>query len=159
MAWTYSADDLATGTASGQLNVVRLLIGDTDTLDQQVQDAEVEFALAQSNANVYSAGAWCAKAIASKYARKVTTQLDGALSADYSDLQTHYNALAATLEDQARLNGARLGVFAGGINKTTMETGTLPLDLSHHSAVIGLGLTQLMIGPTLITSECSNASE
>jgi hypothetical protein len=122
MAWTYSADDLATGTASGQLNVVRLLIGDTDTSDQQVQDAEVEFALAQSNANVYSAGAWCAKAIASKYARKVTTQLDGALSVDYSDLQTHYNALASTLEDQARLNGARLGVFAGGINKTTMET-------------------------------------
>ena len=32
MAWTYDETDLVTTSASGRVNVVRLLIGDTDTL-------------------------------------------------------------------------------------------------------------------------------
>ena len=41
MAWSYDATDLGTGTASGRLNSVRLLVGDTDTTDQQVQNEEI----------------------------------------------------------------------------------------------------------------------
>jgi hypothetical protein len=37
MAWSYDETDLGTTTASGRLNSVRLLLGDTDTNDQQVQ--------------------------------------------------------------------------------------------------------------------------
>jgi hypothetical protein len=122
MAWSYNASDLDTTTASGRLNTVRLLLGDTDTNDQQVQNEEVTFALAQTNDNVYFAAAWLARTVAAQYARRVNTSVDGALSADYSDLQKQYINLAETLEYQGKKSGAVLGVVAGGITKSGINT-------------------------------------
>ena len=48
MSWSYSPSDLNTTTASGRLNTVRLLVGDTDTTDQLVQNEEITFALSQT---------------------------------------------------------------------------------------------------------------
>lgn len=121
MAWSYDASDLDTTTTSGRLNTVRLLLGDTDTNDQQVQDEEVTFGLAQTNDNVYFAAAWLARVVASKYSRKVNTSLDGALSADYSDLAKQYVSLAETLEYQGKKSGAIIGVVAGGLTKSGIE--------------------------------------
>ena len=121
MAWSYSATDLNTTTLSGRLNTVRLLVGDTDTLDQQVQNEEITFGLAENNNNIYLAASWIAKAISSKYARLVTTKLDGALSANYSDLAKQYQSLADQLEYQGKTNGASVGVIAGGITKSGIE--------------------------------------
>ena len=115
MSWSYDPTDLDTTTASGRLNTVRLLVGDTDTIDQQVQNEEVTFALSENGNNVYYSGAWIARAIASKYSRQVTTQLSGALSADYSDLAKQYKTLADSLEYQGKTSGAVIGVLAGGI--------------------------------------------
>lgn len=115
MSWSYDSADLDTATSSGRLNVVRLLLGDTDTLDQQVQNEEVTFALAQTGDNVYYAAAWLAKTVASQYARKVDVQLDGALSAKYSDLHKHYMALSENLEYQGKKAGVVVGVVAGGL--------------------------------------------
>tara|TARA_B110000093_G_scaffold142590_1_gene153714 strand:+ start:1217 stop:1672 length:456 start_codon:yes stop_codon:yes gene_type:complete len=121
MAWTYDPADLNTTTAAGRLNVVRLLVGDTDTLDQQVQDEEVVFALAEKNNNVYFAGAWAANAIASKYSRKVNTELQGSLRADYSDLAAQYRTLSDSLAYQGKTSGTVIGVIAGGITKSGVE--------------------------------------
>lgn len=121
MAWSYDPTDLDTTTASGRLNTVRLLSGDTDTLDQQVQNEEIVFALSENSNNVYYAASWICRAIASKYSRRVTTQLDGALSANYSDLIKNYFQLAETLEYQGKTSGAVLGVIAGGITKSNVE--------------------------------------
>lgn len=121
MAWSYDETDLGTTTASGRLNSVRLLLGDTDTNDQQVQNEEITFALAQSNDNIYYAASWCARTVASQYARKVNTSLDGALSADYSDLSRQYMALAENLEYQGKKAGAVVGIKAGGISKTAVD--------------------------------------
>jgi|TARA_R110001592_G_scaffold46262_3_gene147352 hypothetical protein len=121
MAWSYDPTDLNTTTASGRLNTVRLLVGDTDTTDQQVQNEEVTFSLTENGNNVYYSGAWIARAIASKYSRKVNTELSGALKADYSDLVTHYNSLADNLEYQGKTSGASVGVLAGGITKSKVE--------------------------------------
>ena len=121
MAWSYDPTDLNTTTASGRLNTVRLLVGDTDTTDQQVQNEEVTFSVTENGNNVYYSGAWIARAIASKYSRKVNTELSGALKADYSDLVTHYNSLADNLEYQGKTSGASVGVLAGGITKSTVE--------------------------------------
>ena len=118
MAWSYDPTDLDTTTASGRLNTVRLLVGDTETLDQQVQDEEITFGLSENGNNVYYAGAWIARAISSKYSRKVNTSLDGALKADYSDLAKQYKALADDLEYQGKTSGAVIGVLAGGITKS-----------------------------------------
>lgn len=121
MSWSYDATDLDTTTSSGQLNTVRFLVGDTETLDQQVQNEEVTFALSENGSNVYLSAAWVARAIASKYARRVTTQLDGALQANYSDLSKQYMQLADQLEYQGKTNGAAVGILAGGITKSGIE--------------------------------------
>ena len=121
MAWSYDATDLGTSTASGRLNSVRLLVGDTDTNDQQVQNEEITFALAQTSNNIYQAGAWTARTIAAQYSRRVTQNLSGALSADYSDLQNHYTSLAETLEHQGKKSGAVVGIKAGGISIATVD--------------------------------------
>jgi hypothetical protein len=115
MAWSYDPTDLDTGTSSGRLNSVRLLVGDTDTTDQQVQNEEITFALAESSNNIYNAAGWTARTIASQYSRRVNTTLDGALKADYSDLAAQYFKLAEDLEYRGKTTGAVLGVAAGGL--------------------------------------------
>ena len=120
MTFTYDVDDLGTTTASGRRNAVRFLVGDTDSTDVQVQDDEIAFALAQSGDNVYEAGAYCCRAIAAKYSRRVDTELDGALSASYSDLHAHYMALAENLESESKKQSG-LGIKAGGLSKATIS--------------------------------------
>ena len=121
MSWSYDPTDLNTTTASGRLNSVRLLVGDTDTLDQQKANEEITFALSETGNNVYYAGAWTARAIASKYSRQVNTEISGALKADYSDLAAQYKTLADSLEYQGKTSGASVGVLAGGITKSGIE--------------------------------------
>lgn len=121
MSWSYDETALGTSTASERLNSVRLLVGDTDTNDQQVQDEEITFALSQTGDNIYYAAAWVARTLASKYSRLVDTDLDGILAESYSQLQVHYKTLAGELEFQGKKAGAALGVAAGGISKATME--------------------------------------
>ena len=121
MSWSYDSTNLDTTTASGRLNSVRLLVGDTDTLDQQKQNEEITFALSQNGNNVYYSGAWIARAIASLYSRRVNTELSGALKADYSELSKQYKTLADTLEYQGKTSGAAIGVLAGGITKSRVE--------------------------------------
>ena len=121
MAWSYSATNLNTTTASGRLNSVRLLVGDTDTTDQLVQDEEITFALSQANDNIYYAAAWVCRTIAAKFSRMVDTQLDGALQASYSDRAKQYQQLAVQVENQGKkTSGKSLGVFAGGISNNDM---------------------------------------
>lgn len=121
MAFSYDDTNLGTDTASARLNATRLLLGDTNSSDPQVQDDEVIFALAQVNDNVYYAAAWLARAIAAKYSRQVTTELDGQLSVEYSDLAKQYYTLSDDLEYQGTKAGGGLGIKAGGITKTDIE--------------------------------------
>ena len=114
MAWNYDETDLTTDTASGRVNSVRLLVGDTDTNDQQVQDEEITFALEQTGNDIYSAASWIAATLASKYSRKVTTELDSAIKAEYSDLSKNYRLLSVTLkQDARRFSGTGLNAFGG----------------------------------------------
>jgi hypothetical protein len=122
MSWSYSASDLNTTTSSGRINTVRLLVGDTDTTDQLVQNEEITFALGQTGDNVYYAAVWICRAIAAKFSRMVTTQLDGALSANYSDKAKQYNQLAIQIEAQGKkTSGKALGISAGGISVAAMQ--------------------------------------
>ena len=121
MAWSYDAMNLGTSTLAERINSVRLLVGDTDTNDQQVQNEEVTFALNQTSDNVYYAAAWCARSIAAQYSRRVTQNLSGALSANYSDLANQYTQLALDLELNGKKAGASVGVVAGGISIATVD--------------------------------------
>lgn len=120
--WSYDASDLTTETASGRLNSTRLLLGDTDTNDQQVQNEEVTFALSQTNDNVYYAASWLANVVASKYARRVDTDIDGQLSEKYSQLQEHYRKLSVMLSAQGKkFSGTALGTRVGGVSVTAID--------------------------------------
>ncbi|MFA6719278.1 MAG: hypothetical protein WCS15_09360 [Prevotella sp.] len=121
--WTYDPTDLDTSTSSGRLNVVRLLIGDTDTNDQIVQNEEITFALSEKSDNVYEASSLTCRFIASKYSSLVDTQLDGALQENYSDLADRYFKLSSRLSQMAYTEGgkAELGVYAGGISKAAVR--------------------------------------
>jgi len=121
VSFSYDDTDLGTDTASGRLNATRFLLGDTNSGDPQVQDTEVTFALSQTGDNIYFAAAWLARTVASKYSRQVDIDLDGQLSASYSDLAQQYNRLADQLEYQGTKAGGRLGIKAGGITKTSIE--------------------------------------
>ena len=122
MAFSYDETTLNTTTASGRLNAVRLLVGDTNHLDAQAQDEEINFSLDQSGNNVYAAASWVAKVIAAKYARLVDVELDGQLSESYNQLQKHYGDLSSELEFQAKSVSGSLGFAAGGTSKSRMST-------------------------------------
>lgn len=121
MAFSYDETNLSTDTAAGRLNAVRLLVGDTDTSDQQVQNEEIIFGLAQNGDNVYYTASWIARSIAAKYARLVDTDLDGQLSEKYSQLQSHYKGLSDTLEYQGKTTSGGLGFAAGGLSRARMK--------------------------------------
>jgi len=122
MSWSYSVTDLNTTTTSGRLNTVRLLVGDTEEADQLAQNEEILFALSQTGNNVYYAAVWVCRAVAAKFSRMVTTTLDGALSANYSDKAKQYNQLAVQVEAQGKkTSGKSLGVFGGGISVVDVE--------------------------------------
>ena len=122
MSWSYSPSDLNTTTASGRLNSVRLLVGDTDTNDQLVQNEEITFALSQANNSIYYAASWICRTIAAKFSRMVDTQLDGALEANYSDRSKQYQQLATQIEAQGKkTSGKSLGVFGGGISSAAVS--------------------------------------
>lgn len=121
MAFTYDQTNLDTETESGRLNVVRLLLGDTDAEDPQLQDEEIQFSLSVTSDNYYSAASKSARYIAAKYARLVDTDLNGQLAEKYSQLQEHYANLATTLDEEDSSSNATLGISSGGVSKIDME--------------------------------------
>ena len=123
MSWSYDKTDLNTTSTSGRLNVVRFLVGDTDSSDPQIENEEVIFGLGQNNNNIYTTAAWVCRTIASKYSRQVNLSLDDQIEAEYGELHKHYLRLADMLEYQG-LKNVNLGVKAGGLSKATMYSVT-----------------------------------
>jgi len=122
MAFTYDEQYLNTTTAIGRRNSVRLLMGDTDSTDAQMTDAEIAFALDQAGDNVYSAAAWASRSLSSKYSRKVTTEIDQSIRVEYSSLAKQYRELATNIETQGKKSGGgALGVVGGGLLKSTVD--------------------------------------
>jgi hypothetical protein len=116
MTWTYNVVDLATTP----LYQIRLMIGDTDTTDQLLQDEEINWILVVQPVMTYAA-ADCADIIAASFARQVTTT-NGALRVTASLRQQQYADLAKRL----RANGAGLtpgGTSGGAIAATPFVGG------------------------------------
>lgn len=121
MTVTYDPTDLTEET--GQINIVRLMLGDTDIDNAELQDEEIQFYVDKSPDNLYLVASFGASAIASKYAGYVTTELDGALSADYSDLYDRYQNLSTQLRtDGQKHSGSAFGLYLGGVSTDPNET-------------------------------------
>lgn len=120
MTATYDPTDLTEET--GKINIVRLMLGDTNVSNAELQDEEIQFYTDRSPENLYLAASFGSSAIASKYAGYVTTELDGALSADYSDLYDRYQNLSTQLRtDGQKYSGTALGLYLGGTSTDPNE--------------------------------------
>ena len=130
MAFTYDGDP-----ANSDLEAVRFLIGDTDSTDALLQDAEVNWGLSQ-NSNIYFAASIAAETIASKFARKVDKAV-GDLRQSYSQQSKQYRTLAADLKRQASLKGSILP-YAGGISVSDKESVEENTDRTSPNFEIGM---------------------
>lgn len=90
LTWTYE-DDLPTDK-----DKVRLLIGDTDTDDKLLTDAEVTYFIT-THGTLSRAAAEACRAIAAMFARK-TSRSVGSLQADFSAKHRQYLAMAESLD-------------------------------------------------------------
>lgn len=112
MSWTYDSADLTT-----ELNQVRLRIGDTNELDQQLSDEEIQSFIDMSS-SVDGAVVLCLRSLAAKYAR-YTDKWVGNLKVLASQRHRHY---LQQLEAATTASGA-IGVpSAGGIRRSQKET-------------------------------------
>jgi len=123
MSFSYDPTDLNTTTSSGRLNVVRFLVGDTDSSDQQVQNEEIAFLLSINSDGTYTTASEVSDSISAKYTRLVTTQLDGQLKLEYGGLASKYKLLANSLEDRAKKDNSSYSIVAGGYKRTDMTIG------------------------------------
>ena len=90
MAWTYTDDP-----ENEPRDALRLVIGDTDTEDQQLTDAEVAYYIAQDD-NLNLAAALAAEALAAKYSR-ASVRAVGDMSQQLANRYQSYYRLARQL--------------------------------------------------------------
>ena len=96
MAFTY------VDPTSGTRDQIRFLIQDTDSTDQHLQDAEINY-LYTTWGNVYAAAAYAAEIIAAKYSHKTNYSRsigDLSISESYSESATQFRELAKSLRTQ-----------------------------------------------------------
>lgn len=119
MAWNYSGDP-----ADSDLDNLRFSIQDTDTGDQQFQDAELNFLLTDAG-SVRGAAVEAVRKLIAKYSRQVTKAV-GDLRLNLSDRVTHYKMLLK--EMQYALTLATGGPVVGGLSKSRKKTVELDSD-------------------------------
>mgnify|MGYP000196601101 CR=1 FL=1 len=116
MTATYDPTDLDKTTASGRVNVVRFLLGDTNVDKPELLDEEITFTLSETSNKVYLAASICASTVSSKYAGFANVEISGILSVDYGELASAFSVLSIKLKsDGNRLEGSSLGIFVGGL--------------------------------------------
>ena len=99
MAWTYSGNP-----AASALDSVRFLIGDTDTTNQLLADAEITWLLTTWNANPFVAAYNAAYSLSAKFTGKSDqskTVGDLSLSTQYLAQASKFGELADRLKVQA----------------------------------------------------------
>jgi len=117
MTWTYAGDP-----AASTLAAVRFLIGDTDTNDQQLQDAEINFAIAATS-DKYTAAIFCAQSLAAKYSRLCDTAIES-VRVSANQQYEHYRGLIGILTTQAAQNSLYGGLgspYVGGVSISEIE--------------------------------------
>lgn len=128
MTWTYTAAWLSGASSSTtSMTKIRLMIGDTDSTRQQLQDEEI-FYVADQHTALNFAAADCADLLSAKYAYLVGTE-NSELKISAQARHKHYADLAVRLRKNGPGvvpggEGAGLvlgGVFAGGTSQSANE--------------------------------------
>lgn len=111
MSWSYDPNE------DTDLDVVRGIIGDTDTTDQLLTDEKIEAELAR-HGSVTAAAIACAESLAALFARRVDVRF-GPSSESASQVYAHYKELIARLRKNLTFAAVP---FAGGISKVDKQT-------------------------------------
>ena len=112
--WTYSGDP-----ANSDLDHVRFLLGDTNSADQKLQDAEIQFSI-DTSTSIEAAAASCARAIAGRFASQVDTRFES-IENRFSQAASAYYQLALRLDQQAKKKNGMGAPIAGGIRISDMD--------------------------------------
>ena len=94
MTFTYTSDP-----SNVPLDALRLLIGDTNSSAQQLQDAELTYFLTLADNDVFLAAINAARTLAAKFARDVDSAVESIRIAA-QDKYKHYIELAETIRKQ-----------------------------------------------------------
>ena len=92
MAWTYSGDP-----ANNARDEVRFLVGDIDTSNQQINDAEIAYLLAAWNNDAYISAAYACESIAGRFNAKA----DGSKSVGDLSISTRFVEQAKAYMERA----------------------------------------------------------
>lgn len=153
MTWTYSITDLATS----QKDQVRLLIGDTVTSDQQLQDEEIDYMLTRRG-STYGAAAECCRSLQAKFSRSVDYTAAGTKSS-YSQLAKAYGVKAAEFEAKSAMSGAG-APYAGGISVTDKRNQEQNPDRVSPQFQVGMDDNDFMpVGPAGNENSSSRGGE
>lgn len=117
MGFTYTTGFLTSSGATASLYKVRLMVGDTDTTRQQLQDEEIYYFINYQSSPTLAAAAAC-DALAAKYSFQINT-MNSQLRVSAAARMQHYMDLA----DRLRAGGA--GDIPGDPNiiEATMSVG------------------------------------
>ncbi|KKK55652.1 hypothetical protein LCGC14_3072400 [marine sediment metagenome] len=127
MSFTYDGDP-----AASDLEAVRFEIGDTDSTDQLMQDAEIEYTIDEEE-TIFGAAARCCETLSRKFAREADRQL-GTLSVALSDKSTAFKELAEIIRAKEVGSGK---VYTGGISKAEKDVDIADTDLVQPTFVKG----------------------
>lgn len=128
MAWTYSGDP-----TSSQKDEVRFLIGDTIASDPLLQDAEVNYCLAQEPMSLLAAALACV-AISSLYSRLADSRI-GDVQQSMSQKSKQYAELALELRRRAAVSATPT---FGGISHSVKDTLNQDTDLVQPDFARGM---------------------
>ncbi len=114
MTWSYDNTVLTTSDK----DAVRLIIGDTDTGDQLLQNEEINYYITK-HGSVVRAASESARAVAAKYARLMSRSIGG-LQADFSAKYRQYLELADNLDQNEQVSP--VGPYISGFLKSQHKT-------------------------------------
>ena len=135
MAWTYGGDPSANAR-----DAIRFLIGDTDTNDQLLLDAEVAWVNNQvtgsdtATTGLYDAAYRCCLMIASKFSRLADKSV-GDLNVVMSQKSKQYREQAEELKALVAREGGVPTPYAGGISISDKEIDLDNSDIVHYFGV------------------------
>lgn len=113
MTWTYDAATFSESSATGRRNIVRLVIGDTNTNEQQLQDEEIDYFLDSVDDSVYQACLRAVRALIAKYSREGDIWM-GHTRVERSQRVRNYRTLLEKLETDGSQVIAEM--YAGGLS-------------------------------------------
>jgi len=111
MTWTYGNTPAVLPDGTYNVDLVRFLIGDTDTNHQLLSDEELGFFI-QQQSNYYMAAAMAADTLVAKFAPSTQEKL-GDWEGAYQQRYDHFVALAKDLRRKA---ARQIRIFVGGIS-------------------------------------------